>query len=340
MLDSFEARRNAHWLEMASIPEIVNGLRLVLLVGPYLCAAGCSHVMLGQDPSAQGGLKPGDEFRDCEGCPVMVIAPAGDFMMGAAALDDKQHTDEGPLHRVEFAQSFAIGKFEVSRGEYGRFMQATDRSSEGGCFFRTGPVPELQDSLSWLDPGYEQNDDHPAVCVSWEDAIAYVAWLTATSGKTYRLPSEAEWEYAARAGTDSERFWGLSADDGCAYANGADLTSETDVPGWSVAKCHDGYSYTAVVGWFRPNAYGLHDVLGNVAEWVADCWNDSYVGAPNDGKAWLTGDCTTPILRGASWHDHPRFLRSANRYGFNFAGPESKRVRYYNFGFRVARDLP
>ena len=269
----------------------------------------------------------------------MVQVPAGSFIMGNADNDSQSRPDARPPRRVEFAKRFAIGKYEVTRGQYAKFMNTTRRSSKGGCYFRTGPVPELNSALSWRDPGYEQSDRHPAVCVSWEDAKAYASWLSGLTNAVYRLPSEAEWEYAARAGSTSERFWGASADDGCAFANGADLTGKTDIPGWTVAECHDGYSYTASVGSFRANAFGLHDVLGNVAEWVADCWNNSYVGAPVDGSVWLAGDCATPILRGASWHDHPRFLRSANRYGFNFTGSESKRTRYYNFGFRVVKEI-
>lgn len=301
-----------------------------------LCAgAGCSA-----DQTAPGkAAAPGAEFQDCDECPLMLVVPAGAFTMGAAAEEENPGADEQPAHPVVMEQPFAVGKFEVTRGEYAAFVRDTGRSHDGGCYFRTGPTPENDPALNWRNTGYSQTDSHPVVCVSWTDARAYVAWLSEQTGKSYRLPSEAEWEYAARAGTTSARYWGSSEDDGCAYANGADRSGETDLAGWAIADCHDGHTYSAVVGSFKPNAFGLHDMLGNVAEWVADCWNDAYDGAPTDGSAWTSGDCSRPILRGASWHDDPRFLRSANRYGFYAAGPDSKNVRYRNFGFRVARTL-
>ena len=318
----------------ASVPVLNKWL--VILLG-LSCWVGSPLLM------AQGQLSAGYEnlgkIQDCDYCPVLVIIPAGSFMMGAAKNDEQKHKDEVPRHRVDIAKRYAIGKFELTRGEYARFVSVTRRDTTGGCFFRTKREPELDPSLGWRDPGYSQNDRHPAVCISWQDANAYVKWLSDVTEQDYRLPSEAEWEYAARAGTISERFWGLSADDGCEFANGADLTGETDIPGWTVANCHDGYSFTAEVGSLRANAFGVHDVLGNVAEWVEDCWSENYVGAPRDGSAWRQGNCSIPILRGASWHDHPKYLRSANRYGFDFTGDDSKSTRYYNFGVRVARTI-
>ena len=282
---------------------------------------------------------PGKEFHDCAYCPLMVVISPGAFMMGSGPGDTQQPNDEGPQHQVRIQQPFAIGKFELTRGEFEQFAIKTGTKMKDGCFHRTGPAPEKSNALNWRDPGYPQTDEHPVVCVSWHDAQAYTAWLSEETGEDYRLPSEAEWEYAARAGTRSERYWGSSADAGCAYANGADLSGEANLPGWTAANCRDGYTYTAAAGSLRANAFGLHDMLGNVAEWVADCWNETYSGAPADGSAWMTGDCSRPILRGASWRDDPRFLRSANRYGFFFGGADSKNMRYRNFGFRVARTI-
>ena len=170
------------------------------------------------------------------------------------------------------------------------------------------------------------------MCVNWEDAQAYARWLSAETGKTYRLPSEAEWEYAARAGTTTRRHWGDDPDDGCAYANGADRTFEARVDNWTVMDCTDGVVWTSPVGAYRPNAFGLHDVLGNVWEWVEDCWHDDYDGAPRDGSSWTTGgDCGRRVARGGSWNNSPRGLRSANR---SWSGAER---RTSNIGFRVAR---
>lgn len=281
-----------------------------------------------------------EEFQDCETCPLMVRIPAGNFTMGALSSDRQQQHDEGPRHPVHFASPFAVGKYELTRGEYAAFVKETQHRTDGGCFHRPGPVPIVDSQFDWANPGYEQTDDHPAVCVNWNDAVAYTSWLSKHTGEQYRLLSESEWEYVARAGTQSERYWGSSEDDGCEFANGADLNGQADLPpGWTVAKCNDGHAHTAPVGSLRPNAFGLHDMLGNVAEWVADCWNDTYEGAPADGSAWTTGACDRPILRGASWADDPRFLRSANRYGYYFMGADSKNSRYVNFGFRIARAI-
>ncbi|NKB44661.1 MAG: SUMF1/EgtB/PvdO family nonheme iron enzyme, partial [Alphaproteobacteria bacterium] len=288
---------------------------------------------------AEERLSSISEFQDCEQCPVMAVLPAGHFDMGSPLSDPQHGFDEGPQHQVRFSSAFAIGKFEVTRGEFAAFVRATGRDMENGCHHRTGPQPEYSDVFHWRNPSYEQTDQHPVVCVSWNDAQAYVSWLSRETGHDYRLPSEAEWEYAARAGTTTSRHWGVSEHDACEYANGADLSSEADLPGWTVAQCHDGYIHSAEVGAFKPNDFGIHDMLGNVAEWVEDCWNETFEGAPIDGSVWREGDCTRPILRGASWHDDPRFLRSANRYGFEALDWDNKEIRYYNFGFRVARTL-
>ena len=289
--------------------------------------------------SAEKEYPSGLEFQDCESCPIMRVLPSGRFDMGSLSTDPQSGFDERPQHEVIIATTFAIGKFEVTRGEFSTFVQATGYNMANGCHHRTGPQPEFGPSYHWLDPSYAQTDNHPVVCVSWNDTQAYVAWLSSKTGESYRLLSESEWEYAARAGSSTSRYWGSSQDDGCAFANGADLSSEADLPGWTVAQCHDGQIHSAEVGSFRPNAFGLHDMLGNVAEWVEDCWNETFDGAPINGSVWKEGDCTRPILRGASWHDDPRFLRSANRYGFEALDWENKDIRYYNFGFRVARTI-
>ena len=167
------------------------------------------------------------------------------------------------------------------------------------------------------------------VCVNWKDAQAYVAWLMRESGVEYRLLSEAEWEYAARGGTETARYWGERETEQCRHANGADANTEFD---WKIA-CNDGHARTAAVGGYTKNRFGLSDVLGNVWEWVDDCWNDSYAGAPADGTAWERGNCDARVVRGGSWGSLPMALRSAARFE-NFAGGRSSVV-----GFRVARRL-
>ena len=174
------------------------------------------------------------------------------------------------------------------------------------------------------------------VSVSWDDAQVYVRWLSAKTGKRYRLPSESEWEYAARAGTRTSRPWGDSESGQCRYANGLDAAAKRGFRTWeaaTVASCDDGRALTAPVGRYEANAWGLHDVLGNVWEWTRDCWNGSYAGAPRDGSAWNSGDCSRHVLRGGSWGSVPRLLRSANRHG-SISGDRS-----HDTGFRVARTL-
>ena len=228
-----------------------------------------------------------------------------------------------------------MGVHEVTRDEYAAFVAATGRGSGDRCWAMNDDDRwEWRNDASWRSPGYSQAGDHPVVCVNWEDAQAYVAWLSEETGEEYRLPSESEWEYAARAGTTTRWHWGNDPDDGCAYANGADGTAKRRFDGWTVADCTDGVVWTSLVGAYRANAFGLHDMLGNVWEWVEDCWHDDYDGAPRDGSAWTRGgDCSRRGLRGGSWGNRPRDLRSAIR---NWTGAEN---RYDDSGFRVARTL-
>jgi formylglycine-generating enzyme required for sulfatase activity len=283
---------------------------------------------------------PVQSFKDCADCPEMVVIPAGRFVMGTAPGEEEREwlsvqyrNRSHPQHAVD-VKSFSAGKFEVTRGQYRVFAEATGRSSEG-CFVWTGAEFELDPTKDWRNPGYAQDDRHPVACVSWDDASAFVRWLSQKTGKGYRLLTEAEWEYAARAGTASARFWGDAGDMACGYANGADHTTRAQVRGasdWQVVDCYDQFAYTAPVGSYRPNAFGLHDMLGNVWEWTQDCWNESYRGAPTDGSAWTAGDCFLRMVRGGSWEDAPLGLRAAYRVGSPTV------IRVYTRGFRVARD--
>lgn len=282
---------------------------------------------------------PGTVFRDCADCPEMVVVPAGRFVMGTIPGEEER---EGltvdylnrslPRHEVKVAQ-FSAGKFEVTRGQYRVFAEATGRSSDG-CFIWVRGEFEKDPARDWRHHGYAQDDTHPVVCVSWDDAGAYARWLSQQTGRRYRLLTEAEWEYAARAGTTAARFWGDADDVSCSYANGADLTTRLRVPGaaeWNIAQCDDGHAYTAPVGSFPANAFGLHDMLGNAWEWTQDCWNESYGGAPADGSAWTAGDCELHAVRGGSWEDSPLALRAAYRVGSPTV------IRVWTRGFRVAR---
>ena len=274
---------------------------------------------------------PGREFRDCDDCPELVVIPAGRFRMGCVSGSDLCGAIELPVHDVEVA-SFALSKYEVTRGQFAAFAAATGHEARG-CLVYAWQVRrfgrdrwewETDDRASWREPGFDQRDNEPVTCMSWADAKAYVRWLSAETGEEYRLPSESEWEYAARAGTTTPFYWGARAEESCAHGNGADRTSD----------CSDGAARTALVGSFAPNAFGLYDMAGNVWEWVEDCWHDNYAGAPDDGTAWMRGrDCGRRVLRGGSWNAAPAFLCSARR-GVNVAG-----ARNAVNGFRVSRTL-
>jgi formylglycine-generating enzyme required for sulfatase activity len=174
----------------------------------------------------------------------------------------------------------------------------------------------------------------PAIDVSWNDATQqYLPWLSRKAGKTYRLLTEAEWEYAARAGATARYHFGDNERDLCTFGNVADLTGKQKYTTWEFVNCRDGHIETAPVGSFRPNAFGLHDVHGNVWEWVQDCWNDNYDGAPSDGSARTTGNCGHRVVRGGSWGHFPRYLRASGRKG------DPVGVRWNDYGFRIARTL-
>ena len=200
---------------------------------------------------------------------------------------------------------------------------------------------EHQEAASWRTPGFSQSDDHPVVCVSWEDASAYARWLGQETGLGYRLPSEAEWEYAARAGTTTHFYWGDGTNH-CSYGNAADRTASRTLrpqsSRWAFSDCADGIVWTSSVGAFAPNAFGLYDMSGNVSEWVEDCDHPGYGGAPKDGSAWTVawtsdGVCSAHMVRGGSWAASPMSLRSALRSRGD-AG-----LRSVTVGFRVARTL-
>lgn len=304
------------------------GLAAAILLG---CASGIEQTVRRGDLQALGA---GTVFRDCEVCPEMVVVPPGRFLMGSPESEtERWGTDrEGPQHQVTIARALAVGRFEVTRAQFAEFVEDTKHAGSG-CTEWTGARWKSDPARSWREAGFPQTDGDPAVCVSWTDAQAYVRWLARRTGKSHRLLSEAEWEYAARAGTTTSRYWGDSADEGCRYANLGDLEMRRALGFEPAADCSDGRAYTAPAGSYRPNAFGLYDMLGNAWEWTADCWHESYRGAPADGSAWAeSADCAQRAARGASFSSNPRNVRSANRGNFTAA------TRYTHVGFRVARD--
>ena len=313
-----------------------------IAMGLLAAAIGIGGYLLGK--SGQGSpARAGAVFKDCADCPEMVAIPAGRFRMGAAP---GEQTESGkaagdslsrsrPQHDVQIA-GFAAGKFEVTLAQYRAFVTATGYRSASGCFVpATGGSFDRNPAKSWRDPGYAQEDTHPVACVGWEDAKAYARWLGKRTGKPYRLLTEAEWEYAARAGASTPRPWGEDEGEACAHANLADLVGKALAPlffsGRLVAGCSDRHAHTAPVGSYRANRFGLHDMLGNVWEWTEDCWNESYSGAPTDGSAWSTGDCSRRMIRGSGWASPPRDLHPALRGKLETADRVSSAI-----GFRVA----
>jgi formylglycine-generating enzyme len=283
-------------------------------------------------------------FRDCQDvCPEMVPVPLGNFLMGSLGTDEHQGKDgeERPQHRVTIAYAFAVGKFEITRDEFAAFARETSLQDPQGCNVHE---PSREPShwptimgLSWHSVPFPQTGRDPVVCVSWREAQAYTQWLSKKTGQTYRLLSEAEWEYADRAGTKTQAFWGDDQSKACEYANGVDLTLVERFPNakWeNVVKCHDGYVFTSPVGSFKGNQFGLYDMEGNAFEWVADCWVNNYKGAPTDGSPRLDGDCGKRVNRGGSWTSTPTGLRSTHRDEDNV-----ERTRVVDLGFRVARTL-
>lgn len=263
----------------------------------------------------------------------MVVIAAGEFMMGSPPSEDRWDGGrEDPRHKVAIARGFALGQFEVTRRQFALFAADTERPAARCAAWENGAWRGTP-ARNWREPGFDQGEEHPAVCISWSDALAYTQWLSRKTGKGYRLPSEAEWEYAARAGTASARYWGETAAEGCAFANQGDQALRLALGLEGVAECDDRHVYTAPAGSYRPNAWGLFDMLGNAWEWTQDCWNVGYEGAPADGAAWTVGDCALRVPRGGSWNSHQRNIRSANR------GTYRADAGFYHIGFRVARDL-
>jgi formylglycine-generating enzyme required for sulfatase activity/uncharacterized caspase-like protein len=252
-------------------------------------------------------LKPGDFFKECADCPEMVVVPAGSFVIGF---------DPNENHKVTIARPFAVGRFHVTVAQFAYFVSETGYQA-GSCF---------PDRDSWRNPGFSQSDNNPVVCVSWQDATAYLDWLSKWTGKPYRLLTEAEWEYAARGGSTTHYFWGdaeVNAGDGHAYCQGCNRGAPTP-------------RGTVQVGSFDPNMFGLYDMAGNAGQLVQDCdhgFSNDYRGLPTDSSAWTSGDCKRRAIRGGSWLSQSRDVRSYDRH------VQPTDMRSFDTGFRVARTL-
>lgn len=260
-------------------------------------------------------LQPGATFRDCETCPEMVVIPAGAFEMRTAPWGPGYPHNEGYFYPVTFPRPFAIGKYEITFAEWDVCVAA------GQC--------EALDDAGW------GRGSRPAMNLSWTQAVQFAKWLSASTGHIYRLPTNSEWEYSARAGRGMNRFFDIPASEVCKHGNVYDQTAHAEFEfGWKPVPCKDGQTVTAPVGQYLPNAFGLYDAIGNVFEWTEDCASPNWRGAPGNGAPWVEGDCSLRGYRGASWiTNEPYYLVESSR--FKFLG-----ARENDLGFRVVREIP
>ncbi len=319
--------------------------------GPAIIAlAACA--MIGTAPSQATPQPSIKRIKDCADCPSMVVVPGGRFLIGSPASEPGRHKVEGPQRTLDIAP-LAVSETEITRKQFAAFVRATRRTLPPGCDTHGDGTDGNWDSIptaSWSNPGFAQADSHPVVCVTWQDASDYAAWIASRTGQPYRLLREAEWEYAARGGTITAFYWGNQEDAACRYANGGDRSLTRALPTWSIAiakaqqeremgarilKCDDGAGFTSAVGQFRPNAFGLRDMTGNVWEWVADCHEPGgYERLSADGRLPAADTCEKHRARGGSWDDYPIDLRSARRTsGLKLSS------RRNDTGFRIARDI-
>ncbi len=281
-------------------------------------------------PAPPAALAPaGAVVRDCPTCPPMTLLPTGSFTQGAAADDPDTSAFARPQHTVRIDYALAMSTNTVTVGNFREFIAATGRNMQG-CEIYDGRWRQ-QAKAGWKSPGFDQTDEHPVTCTSWNDALAYAHWLSTKSGHRYRLPTASEWEYAARAGRSSATPWS-AASGACENANVADASAALRYPGWKVFECTDGFVHTAPVGSFKANPFGLNDMLGNVFVWTQDCWHEDYQGAPHDGSARVDGDCGEHELRGGSWFSSPGYVTAVYRNHFP-AGYRTSSV-----GIRLVRE--
>ena len=285
--------------------------------------------------AADGSFMPGagktEWFKDLDSGPEMVVVPAGLFMMGAD--DDLERADliagsEHPQHQVTITRPFAVGRYAITRGEFAEFVKQTGFTPQENTLVWVDKSGwEIDPAAAWNSPGFHQDNSHPVVCISWEDANAYTNWLEHITGSPYRLLTEAEREYITRAGTTTSFWWGASIQSAQANYNGSLEYWVGDKPG-------EYRKSTVPASSFLPNPWGIYNVHGNVMEWCQDVWHDDYVGAPSNGNAWLAeGERDRRVVRGGSWNASPTFVRSAARVRFHLRSARN------SVGFRVARTI-
>ncbi len=322
-------------------------MRLLALAVAVLLAAPGHAANPAADPAA--GKKPGETFKDCADCQTMVVLPAGSFKMGSTPEEQTREgvpatfaIHEGPVRDISFARPFAIATTETTRGQFARFVKATNRPIPTECA-TYNPTDDTWagtkgQAASWQNPGFAQTDEHPVVCISVNDALDYAAWMTKSTGHHYRVPSEAEWEYAARGGTRTTRPWGDAPTQICARAR--IMTSGTFAAigypdSWTdELVCSNKASFTAPVASFDANPWGVYDMLGNAWEWVADCAAPDHATLPADGSMETHGDCNHRLAKGGAFHSRFWLARPATRGGGQ--GPDNRPVAAT---IRIVRDL-
>lgn len=304
------------------------------LLGDFFFTGGAATQPAAYAPALGNPAPDGQAaFRDCADCPQMIRIPGGAFRIGSPATERGRQPIEGPEAQVSI-RAFALARTEVTLGEFRRFTRETGYAPHGGCW-RFWAIWIWDPALSWESPGYAQGDDHPVACVSYPDAQAYAAWMSSRAGARYRLPSEAEFEWAM--GGDGPAPWG---DWGfspavCAHANVHDESAYRAYgnAAWARSPCDDGHAFTAPVGAYADGPYGLKDMLGNLMEWTEDCDNPGHAGARADGGPMVSGDCARRVQKGAAWASAADWDRPAFRYG------ALARDGNIYAGFRLARDL-
>ncbi len=257
-------------------------------------------------------------FKDCPTCPEMIAVPSGKAILGGEPWDQDMKATWGQTREVNIRYTFAVARAEVTRAQYREFVRDTGYVSPTTSCNTWGfnRILGQTEGYTWDNPGYAQREDHPVVCVSWQDATAYTAWLATKTGKPYRLLSSTEFEYATRAGTRGPWFWGTDNTKACEYANVADDNWRRLYSFGPPFACNDSWERTAPVASFKPNPWGLHDMLGNAWEWTEDCFHGSLDRMPRDGSAWRDadgGDCTARTPRGGAWASGTDWLKAVSQ---------------------------
>jgi formylglycine-generating enzyme len=299
--------------------------------------------------STEAARTLGQPFSDCEGCPEVVPVPAGTFVMGVKpdeeirlGMPQAQAGKGSPLTTITFARGFAMGRDPVTVAQFRMFVDETGYQTANSCFTQTFNdghfIYEETRGYSWRAPGFPQADNHPVVCVSAEDAEAYAAWLSKKTGHRYAVPNEAQYEYALRAGTATHYFWGENdrSPRACEYSNQPDLDQAEALKAPAGPEyrfqCRDGHAWTSPIGTYKPNAWGLRDMQGNIWHWTSDCWNETLAGIPTDGSTRTAGDCDARSSRGGSY---------GNAAFSTYAGIRAPRHASYvghSWGFRIVRN--